>query len=98
MHSARSVLIVMVAGASVMAQPLTREAQERFLATARIISSTPLSQGITKTTRITLTDGKTTHDGHVQTVDVFKPVYRTKEFETQDENTVFGALNLGYRF
>ena len=25
-------------------------------------------------------------------------VYRTKEFETQDENTVFGALNLGYRF
>ena len=78
---ARSVLSVMAAAATaVCAQPLSRDAQEHFLATARIISSTPLSQGITKTTRITLTDGKITHDAHVQTVDVYKPVYRTKEF------------------
>ncbi len=25
-------------------------------------------------------------------------VYRTKEFETQDDNTMFGALSVGYRF
>ena len=56
---------------------LTREQQEEFLRTARIVKSRGLSGGITDSRRATLTDGRITHDAHVQTVDIRKPVYTT---------------------
>ena len=56
---------------------LTREQQEAFLRTARIVKSRGLSVGITDSRRATLTDGRITHDAHVQTVDIRKPVYTT---------------------
>ena len=56
---------------------LTREQQEEFLRTARIVKSRGLSVGITDSRRATLTDGRITHDAHVQTVDIRKPVYTT---------------------
>jgi hypothetical protein len=43
--------------------------QEKFLQTAKIVSQKVLSRGVTKSIRATLTDGKLTHDAHVQHVD-----------------------------
>lgn len=63
---------------------LTQDQQERFLLTANVVSRNVVSTGTTKTQRITLSDGNLTHDAHVQTIDVFKPVFRTKEFTEKD--------------
>jgi hypothetical protein len=63
----------------VTAKQLTRDQMEHFLLTARIISEKPIGIGITHTMRMTLTDGKIYHDAHVQTIDVYKAEYRTKE-------------------
>lgn len=52
---------------------------EHFLLTARIISEKPIGTGITHPLRVTLTDGQFYHDAHVQTIDVYKAEYRTKE-------------------
>lgn len=66
--------------ARVLAATQTLEQKEQFLATAPITSTKAAGQGITHTTRMTLSDGRLTHDAHAQTIDIFKPVYRTKEF------------------
>jgi len=54
---------------------LTLEEKEHFLKTAKIIRLKRLSEGITGSMRATLTDGKLTHDAHVQTIDEYKPVF-----------------------
>jgi hypothetical protein len=54
--------------------------REQFLVNAKIVARKAIGEGITHTTRITLTDGKLTHDAHVQTIDIYKAEYRTKEF------------------
>lgn len=64
---------------NVTSAQLTREQMEHFLLTARIVSERPIDVGITKTKRITLSDGQYTHDAHVQQIDVYKPVFRSKE-------------------
>ena len=56
---------------------LTREQKEEFLRTARIVRLQRLSQGVTQSKRGTLTDGKITHDAHVQTVNIRKASYGT---------------------
>lgn len=60
--------------------PHLADEREQFLLTAQITARKPIGSGITHTTRITMTNGKMTHDAHVQTIDIFKEVYRTKEF------------------
>ena len=72
-------LISQAARARVIA-PDVADQREQFLSSARIISRRAISQGITHTSRITLTNGQLTHDAHVQTIDIYKPEYRTKEF------------------
>lgn len=62
------------------APKLTLEQQEKFLQTARIVATKNTNEGITHTFRLTLTDGAITHDAHLQQIDVFQKVYRTKEF------------------
>lgn len=56
------------------------EAHEHFLETARIVGREAVQEGSTHSFRITLTDGHTTHDAHVQTIDIFRPVFRAKDF------------------
>ncbi len=58
------------------AKELTRDQMEHFLETARVVGEKPIGEGITKTRRLTLTDGRWIHDAHVQTIDVFKPEFR----------------------
>jgi hypothetical protein len=61
------------------ASQLTREQMENFLRTAQILNERPVAKGVTKTRRATLSDGHILHDAHIQDVDVYKPVYRTRE-------------------
>jgi hypothetical protein len=62
--------------------PLTDAAIEAFLLKAKVVSTRKISKGVTGTTRATLSDGTLTHDAQIQTIDDYKPVYRTR---TQEE-------------
>lgn len=64
-------------GGSTESAKLTREQMEEFLRTAKIIKTKALSKGVTGSQRVTMTDGKITHDAHVQTIDVAKPEFKT---------------------
>ncbi|HYI92595.1 MAG TPA: hypothetical protein VEX68_03555 [Bryobacteraceae bacterium] len=52
---------------------------EAFLKTARIVDRKKLDTGTTGASRVTLSDGKLTHDAQYQGIDVFKPVFRGAE-------------------
>ncbi len=56
---------------------LTPEQKEEFLLNAKVISSKEIGVGINGTRRATLTDGKLTHDAHVQTVNIHKTQFKT---------------------
>lgn len=58
------------------ASALTDEQQEVFLRTAKIVSSKPAKKGTTDSIRATLSDGKLTHDAHVQTIDEHKTMFK----------------------
>lgn len=51
--------------------------RERFLAVAKIVRTRPVETGVTHTLRATLSDGVTTHDASIQTIDEFRHVYET---------------------
>jgi hypothetical protein len=55
-----------------LAFALSTEQQEHFLRTAKITASKEAGKGITDSKRITLSDGETKHDAHLQRVDVFR--------------------------
>lgn len=48
---------------------------ETFLLNARITNSRDAGAGVTGSRRVTLSDGRITHDAHVQSVDISKPVF-----------------------
>jgi hypothetical protein len=56
---------------------LTDAQQEEFLAKAKILNSRAASKGITGSQRATLTDGKITHDAHIQCIDESKHEFKT---------------------
>lgn len=56
---------------------LTDSKQEQFLKAGKIIKTRQASKGITGTTRVTMTDGKITHDAHVQCIDESKFEFKT---------------------
>ena len=66
----------------------TRAEQERFLATAKVVSSKVVSAGITGTLRVTLDDGTRRHDASVQRIDETKASFRVpgkqREFGFRD--------------
>jgi len=51
---------------------LSQDEIKNFLLTAKIIGNKPAHKGVTQTSRLTLSDGKITHDAHFQSVDVHK--------------------------
>ena len=67
------------APAASKAPALSLQQQELFLQTADIVSRKVLDAGTTKSERLTLSDGRITHDAHLQCLDVFKPVFRGRE-------------------
>jgi hypothetical protein len=56
---------------------LSSQDKEQFLRTAKVVRSRGISKGITGTVRVTLSDGRVTHDAHIQSVDITKPEFRT---------------------
>jgi len=54
---------------------LTPAEMETFLLKARITDKRDAGAGVTGSLRVTLSDGKLTHDAHVQSIDVAKPVF-----------------------
>lgn len=66
--------------AAAKAPDLTQAQQEQFLRTAQIVEARSTAEGITGTKRLTLTDGVLTHDAHLQQIDVYKPIYRAKNY------------------
>jgi len=51
---------------------LTREEMARFLQTATVINSRPTPKGVTNSRRLTLSDGRITHDGGFNSIDETK--------------------------
>jgi hypothetical protein len=60
---------VLAGTALAAAQPLSDAQKEAFLRHARIVRKETLAVGITRPERATLSDGRLTHDAHVQTID-----------------------------
>ena len=54
---------------------LSLQETEDFLLHARIVATKGVSKGVTNTRRVTLSDGRTTHDAQVQDVDISKPIF-----------------------
>jgi hypothetical protein len=65
------------------APSLTIEQKEEFLRTARIVNQKSAKKGITDTQRVTLTDGKITHDASVQRIDEHKDVFQGQDGTTE---------------
>jgi hypothetical protein len=65
------------AAASAPVSNLTDAEREAFLKNAKIIRTKAASKGVTGTTRVTMTDGKITHDAHVQCIDESKHEFVT---------------------
>jgi len=57
-------------------QPSDAE-KEQFLKSGKILKTKSAAKGVTGTTRVTLSDGKLTHDGHVQCIDESKHEFVT---------------------
>lgn len=58
------------------ATALTDAQMEQFLLHAKVIKSKGASKGVTGSLRATLTDGKFTHDAHIQMIDEEKPQFQ----------------------
>lgn len=52
---------------------------EQFLKTAEIKARKTLQEGTTAAMRVTLSDGKLTHDAQVQCIDIYKPLWKGAE-------------------
>ena len=52
---------------------LTKDQIKQFLLTANVIASKESKKGVTHTTRLTLSNGTTTHDASFQSIDEHKP-------------------------
>jgi len=62
---------------------LTIEQKEEFLRTARVLSEKSSKKGITDTRRVTLSDGKITHDASVQRIDEHKDTFQGADGTTE---------------
>ena len=57
------------------APSLSLEEMETFLLNGRIVSRRERSKGVTDAYRVTLSDGRTTHDAQVQNVDIARAIF-----------------------
>ena len=72
MIAVAAVLVAVLAQAPSAPPTLTRDEMATFLQTARIVRFKQISKGITSPWRLTLTDGRITHDAAFQSVDEHK--------------------------
>jgi hypothetical protein len=62
---------------------LTNKEIEEFLLTAKIVGARPAHKGSTHTLRLTLSDGKLTHDAHFQPIDEHKAITQMADGRTE---------------
>ena len=71
---------------------LSEEEMKHFLLTANVIRAKQTSKGITRPSRLTLSDGKITHDA------LFQPVDERKSYQKLDDGTVEINFRDSYHF
>jgi hypothetical protein len=62
---------------------ISKDQIKQFLLTAKVISTHPVSIGVTSTLRLTLSDGTLTHDAHFQPVEESKPIMKFADGHTE---------------
>jgi len=76
-------LLAVQDGAAVARPALTPAQMEDFLLNAPISNLRGISKGVTNSKRATLSDGRITHDAHIQTVDISKTVFQPDRGPTE---------------
>jgi hypothetical protein len=71
-----SVLLTAQQGSAPAVPRLTPEEMQTFLLKGRIVKMRDAGSGVTGSRRVTLSDGRLTHDAHIQTVDIATPVFQ----------------------
>lgn len=72
LHPSWTIVLFVLSQASTLGAQISIEQQETFLSSAKIVSTRTLSEGITRSSRGTLSDGQLTHDASIQSIDEFK--------------------------
>jgi hypothetical protein len=83
-----AVALLITTSSAVQDARLTADQQREFLRTAAIVSSRPIGRGVTGSLRLTLSDGKITHDAGFQSIED-----RTSEQARRDGQRRGGELN-----
>jgi hypothetical protein len=65
------------------ADALTSDQKEEFLRKSKVVKVKEAAKGVTGTLRVTLNDGKITHDASVQRINEAKTVYQTTDGHTE---------------
>ena len=81
----------------VAAPSLTQEEMEAFLLKAKISHRRDAGSGVTNSSRITLSDGRLTHDAHLQAVDIARPVFQAGKASEVNFKDTYRYNIAGYR-
>lgn len=76
---------------------LTPAEMEAFLLTAPVVRMRPAGDGVTNSRRATLSDGRVTHEAHVQVVDESKAIFDTPRFTEVNFKDTYRYNIAGYR-
>lgn len=72
-------LVFATSARAVQEPQLTEDEMRQFLLTAKVINDKGESKGVTGVRRLTLSDGKTTHEASFQVIDEFKAQYKGRD-------------------
>jgi hypothetical protein len=76
---------------------LTPSEMETFLLKAKIVDVRDAGAGVTGSQRVKMTDGRITHDAHVQTVDIAKPLFSAGQHSEVNFKDSYRFNIAGYR-
>lgn len=79
------------------ASSLTDHEKEEFLLQAEVVRSREISTGINNTRRLTLSDGRITHDAHFSRVDIRKNFFDTPQGREFNFRDCYKFNNAGYK-
>jgi hypothetical protein len=84
-------------GKALTSSQLTPSEMEAFLLQAKIVDIREAGGGVTGSQRATLTDGMFTHDVHIQSVDIMKPVLKVGQYTELNFKDTYRFNIAGYR-
>src|SRR6185295_16196197 len=70
-----SIAVAAQEGVKTTASQLSKEEMEAFLLKGKVTKTRDAGGGVTSSTRATMTDGRITHDVHIQNVDISQSVF-----------------------